>query len=363
MSGQFDLEAYLAQGVASTVKEILRASISNPKESLFMAHFALDSTKATKRRESILREEGVHIPPFLICSVTSQCNLHCAGCYARANHACHEGSTEGQLSAEEWGKLFGEAADSGISFILLAGGEPMLRRDVIGEAAAHPEILFPVFTNGTVIDDAYFALLDRARNIIPILSIEGGEAATDNRRGSGVYKKLQETMQRLRENGLVFGASVTVTSANAAEAVSEEFVQMLRDSGCKAVFYVEYVPADGQTPELAPDDAVRERYMAEVARLREQYTDTVFLAFPGDEVASGGCLAAGRGFFHINASGGAEPCPFSPFSDVSIRTHSLREVMQSKLFTALREGGMLTESHSGGCVLFDQAEAVRALIG
>lgn len=46
-----------------------------------MARFALESTKATKHRESILREEGVHMPPFLICSVTSRCNLHCASCY------------------------------------------------------------------------------------------------------------------------------------------------------------------------------------------------------------------------------------------------------------------------------------------
>lgn len=43
----------------------------------------------------------------------------------------------------------------------------------------------------------------------------------------------------------------------------------------------------------------------------------VFLSFSGDEKYVGGCLAAGRGFFHINANGEVEPCPFSPYSDVN----------------------------------------------
>lgn len=128
------LETYLANGVENTVKEILRASLKNPKESAFMLKYAAHSKTVSKRRRKAA-EDGLHIPPFLICSITSRCNLHCAGCYARANHSCHEGGTEGQLTAEEWEKVFRDAESLGIGFILLAGGEPMLRRDVI-EAAA-----------------------------------------------------------------------------------------------------------------------------------------------------------------------------------------------------------------------------------
>lgn len=39
----------------------------------------------------------------------------------------------------------------------------------------------------------------------------------------------------------------------------------------------------------------------------------LFIAFPGDEDQYDGCLAAGRGFLHINPSGKVEPCPFAPF--------------------------------------------------
>ena len=88
----------------------------------------------------------------------------------------------------------------------------------------------------------------------------------------------------------------------------------------------------------------------------------VFISFPGDEKSSGGCLAAGRGFFHINSHGGAEPCPFSPYSDVNIRDRSLRDAMNSPLFTALRSGDLLADDHKGGCVLFDKREQVQALL-
>ena len=41
-----------------------------------------------------------------------------------------------QLSAEEWDHIFEDAEEMGISFILLAGGEPMMRRDVIEKAGS-----------------------------------------------------------------------------------------------------------------------------------------------------------------------------------------------------------------------------------
>ena len=125
---------------------------------------------------------------------------------------------------------------------------------------------------------------------------------------------------------------------------------------------MEFVPVTEESRELAPGDADREYLQQEIMRLRQEHPEMVYIAFPGDEKSSGGCVAAGRGFFHINSHGGAEPCPFSPYSDINARDTSLREALTSPLFTALREGGYLLEDHIGGCVLHEKRDQVEAIL-
>ncbi|MBQ9064905.1 MAG: radical SAM protein [Blautia sp.] len=358
---RFDLQKYLTHGVEKVVAEAIKATLTNPKESAFMVKFAAASRAASKRRRKA-EDSGEHIPPFLIASITSQCNLHCAGCYSRCNHATVDSAPVKQLTADEWLHIFDEADDLGISFILLAGGEPMLRRDIIEAAGKRPGILFPVFTNGTFMDEKYFDLFDRCRNLIPIMSIEGGKEITDARRGSGIYDRLIANMDELYRRGLIFGASVTVTTENLTRISSDTFLAQLISRGCKAVIFVEYVPVTEESKELAPCDADREYLKGEIARLRNRYPEMVYISFPGDEKSSGGCVAAGRGFFHINSHGGAEPCPFSPYSDINVRDTSLREAIRSPLFLALQKEGVLLEDHPGGCVLHEKRAQVEEIL-
>ncbi len=357
----FDMQAYMTRGVERVVADVLRATLKNPRESAFMVKFAAASKAASAKRRKA-EDEGEHIPPFLIASITSQCNLHCAGCYSRCNHATVDAEPVRQLTGEEWLRIFEEADGLGISFILLAGGEPMLRRDIIEAAGKKPGILFPIFTNGTFMDEQYFDLFAKCRNLIPIMSIEGGKEATDARRGPGIYDKLIANMDELKKRGLIFGASVTVTTRNIREVSSSAFLNSLSDRGCKAVIFVEFVPVTEESRDLAPGDAERAYLANEIARLREEHPEMVYISFPGDEKSSGGCVAAGRGFFHINSHGGAEPCPFSPYSDVNIRNRPLRDALHSPLFLALQSGDILLDDHSGGCVLYEKRAQVEQLL-
>ena len=161
MNHGFDIQSYMTHGVERVVEDIVKATFRNPRESAYMAKFALASRAASKKREKA-ENAGEHIPPFLIASITSQCNLHCAGCYSRCNHATVDAAPVCQLTAEEWLRVFAEADELGVSFILLAGGEPMIRRDIIEAAGKRPSILFPVFTNGTCMDEQYFRQIGRA---------------------------------------------------------------------------------------------------------------------------------------------------------------------------------------------------------
>lgn len=358
---EFNLGEYMTGGVEKIVKGAIRATLKDPKESAFMARYALASRESSKRRAEF-EKQGEHIPPFLIASITSSCNLHCVACYAWENHICSDGKAYASLSADEWDAIFREAKGLGIGFILLAGGEPMMRRDILEKAAQIPEILFPVFTNGTLLNDSYIQLFDKSRNLVPVFSIEGDKKKTDERRGAGIYQSLIRAMDKIKDNHLIFGASVTVTTSNLNEVVSDEFISVLQERGCKVVIYVEFVPITEDSTGLAPQDAEREFLKNKLMELREQYPEMLFISFPGDEKSSGGCLAAGRGFFHINSHGGAEPCPFSPYSDINVRDTSVREALRSRLFTALQDGDVLMEDHAGGCVLFERKDQVEKLL-
>lgn len=355
------LAEYLNNGVEIIVKQALKATLKNPLESAFILKYMSAQLKASKRRLQA-EEEGLHIPPFLIASISAECNLFCSGCYARANNTISQTVCSQQLDDSEWERIFKEAEDMGIAFILLAGGEPLLRKNVITRAAGVSDIVFPVFTNGTLFDDAYMSLFNKNRNLVPIISLEGDMEQTNARRGDGVYSKLREAMAKMKEKGILFGASITVTKQNLMSVTDETYIKSLYDFGCKVIIFVEYVPVTETTGALAPDAQDRVLLLKRQDDLRSKFDTMLMIAFPGDEEEFGGCLAAGRGFFHINPAGGAEPCPFSPYSDTSLKTSSLKDALKSPLFQKLNLGGYLAGEHLGGCTLFNREEEIKELV-
>lgn len=361
MTEPFDLQRYLNEGIEDIIKSIVKATLANPRESFFLAKYVKAAQKATGKRQKA-EARGEHVPPFLIASITGHCNLRCSGCYARVNQGCGGEDDEDLLTSSQWRDLFDEAEDLGVAFILLAGGEPLLRRDVLTAAGTLPNLLFPIFTNGTLLNDEYLKLFDGCRNLIPMLSLEGDESLTDRRRGNGVYRRLLTAMAQLKAKGILYGVSITVTRENLNTVTSAGFLADLAQKGVRGVIYVEYVPFDNEDANLVLDDTTRQRFDEALGQLRENYREMILIAFPGDEQASGGCLAAGRGFFHINAKGGAEPCPFAPYSDFNVKAGGLKAALQSDLFRKLREDGVLMAEHEGGCTLFDRKDLVAALL-
>lgn len=366
MTEKLSLDSYLNNSIRNIMSNAYKAVLSNPKEALFVLKMQRTLLKAEKRRKKVLENEALHIPPFLISSIATDCNLTCKGCYARANDICgtkkENTATKEELTAEQWKHIFTEATQMGVSFNLLAGGEPLLRKDIIKAAGEVKDMLFPIFTNGTVINEMYLDLFSKHLNLIPILSLEGCQESTDERRGKGVFNRVINSMESLKEKSLFYGTSITVTSENIDSVTSPSYVNLLKDLGCKIIFYVEYVPSDKQTTHLALDEKGIEKMELNLENLRQTFDNIIFLSFPGDEKAMGGCLAAGRGFMHISPEGKAEACPFSPYSDRNIAESGLKEALKSPFFKRLRDSGLVGGEHTGGCTLFEYGEQVKELL-
>lgn len=356
-----ELTDHLSQGIQDIIRQVLVNTIKNPRETAFLLEYVKVSQKAQKIRADF-ENKGQHIPSFLIASITNSCNLHCKGCYARGTGLCDDKQEREMLSATKWDDIFSQAASLGIGFILLSGGEPLMRRDVICIAAEHKEIIFPIFTNGLMLETHYVEMLNKHRNLIPILSIEGDQSKTDDRRGEGVYALLVKNMSALHDKNILFGASLTVTKENMEYVTDKAFIGDLMERGCKVMFFVEYVPILESTRDLAFSDAERSVFAKRVKELMKLYSKLLILSFPGDEEELGGCLAAGRGFFHINPYGAAEACPFSPYSDCDLLSNSLLQVLQSPFFQRLQAQELVGGEHKGGCALFEQQEKVQAAL-
>ena len=357
------MQRYMGDAIRRIMAKAYRNVLNNPREAKTAYRLQSTFAKSEKRRRQMAEELGVDVPPFLICSIATECNLSCKGCYARANGIADDPgkSTRPTLTPEQWRGIFTEAAGLGINFALLAGGEPMMRRDILAEVAKVEDMVFPIFTNGTLIGPTYISFLKEHLNLIPVISIEGAEHGTDSRRGQGIYKRAMMSAEMLHKEDLFFGVSITVTTENFALVTSDEYVDRLRELGCKMIIYVEYVPTEPGTEHLAFGEDDLAMMEAVQAHQRERYTD-IIISFPGDEKHMGGCLAGGRGFFHIAPDGNAEPCPFSPYSDSNVLTLGLKEALKSPLFRKLRHAHLVGGEHSGGCALWEHREEVEQMI-
>ncbi len=292
-------------------------------------------------------KEGLLVPPVMIVSITSRCNLACSGCYM---HGRGEKPKE-DMSPGVLASVVGQAAELGVSVIVIAGGEPLVRKDeIFALAKAHPRHLFPVFTNGLLIDDAMAADIAACRNIVPVISFEGFREETDTRRGSGVFDRLLSVCARLQDRMVFFGCSVTTTRKNFDHVTGDAFVRQMTGAGARVFTYVEYVPMAPGTENLVLTHEQKKTLQAVLADFNQKFP-ALFIGFPGDEDTYGGCLAAGRGFVHVSPSGDLEPCPAAPYSDANLSAVPLREALQSRLLGRLRGKPEFLAETEGGCAL------------
>lgn len=344
--------------IGELFQDALKITISHPSQALFMLKSLRNQRKAAKIR-SKWEQQSIPVPPFAIVSVTNHCNLRCKGCYAQSFHS--EENQNAEMNTAKLSDVFRQALELGIGIILIAGGEPLMRQDLLEVSACYPEIIFALFTNGLMLNEEKLQVIKKQRNVFPVISMEGDPAATDGRRGLGVFENVMNVFRAMGTQRLFFGVSITLTRNNFQTVTGELFIKELLALGCKLFFFVEYIPVQQGTADLVLTESQRFEVVKLMAAFRSKFP-ALFIAFPGDEERFGGCLAAGRGFIHINAQGGIEPCPFAPFSDVDLTKLSLKEALQSKLLKTIRDNPEQLQETSGGCALWEKQDWVRSLV-
>ena len=223
-------------------------------------------------------------------------------------------------------------------------------------------ISFSIFTNGTVLTESDIRFLKNYKNIQIFFSLEGTEVETDLRRGSGVYACIVDKMKIMKKMTMFQAVSITVTPDNIQAVTSDRFIFELVSMGCCFFNFVEFEDIGGDSKSLKLNEAQRNQLAISLVRLKSRYKSTIFTAFPSYEYKAGGCLAAGRGFFHINAYGDAEPCNFVPLSDTNVKGKSLLDAIESPLFQKLRNDNILDAPQNGECALLSKKDELEELL-
>ena len=309
---------------------------------------------------------GVRVPPFLVLSVTSKCNLRCAGCFAGAVGTITGAPAQPGLSLRDWYGIVDEAVRLGVMAFLIAGGEPFLLPGIANLFRDHPDRLFLVFTNGTALQPSDYQILRNCSNTVVVVSLEGDRGLTDMRRGRGVFEKALGSLDRLRDAGVLTGIAVTVGSANIEYWCEPRNIdELIAHSGPLAMF-IEQIPTAGSENDCESGSLMtaeqRSRFRETVVQYRDRASGGAFIIHsPGDEEALGGCVSAGRGFAHVNPSGDVTACPVSALATHNVRTSNLREALASPLFTMIRQNAHLLETEGHPCGLSAHAGELESM--
>lgn len=342
--------------IRTFVNRLFVATHPNIKHRLIYNWFINAMIFGIPKQAQMSQKHGVHVPNFFLVDPTGACNLACEGCWAGKY------AKKNSLSFERLDRLFTEAKELGIYWAVMSGGEPFVYPRLFELAGKHSDMAFMVYTNGTLIDEEAAGKIVEVGNLSPAISLEGRRERTDARRGAGTFDKVIGAMDLLKERGVIFGVSITVTRDNVMEVTSDDFIDFLVDKGVTYGWFFHYIPIGRDPdPELMVTPEQR-AYLAERIPYVRTHKPIMLADFWNDGEMTGGCIAGGRRYFHINAAGDVEPCAFVHFATDNIKDKTLLEVLRSPLFASFQKRQPFCENHLRPCPVIDNPDALRAIV-
>jgi MoaA/NifB/PqqE/SkfB family radical SAM enzyme len=310
------------------------------------------AVRAHKRRLA----RGEFFPPFLYISIINSCNLRCQGCWVDVAHK------QEKIELDDLSRVIREAKAMGNYFFGIVGGEPFMHADVLKIFTSHPDCYFQVFTNGHFITDEVAQALRRAGNVTPLISVEGSEIVSDQRRGRlNVLNKTMEGIHNCVRNKVLTGVCTSVCQTNLDDLVCEVWVDRLIELGVMYMWYHTYRPmGPDASPELAltPEQQLRIRKF--VVETRATKPIGVIDAYY-DHQGKALCPAATGFTHHISPWGAIEPCPIVQFAKESIYDQkTLKETFNQSSF--LRDFRQLAASSTRGCIVLERPDLLHELV-
>ncbi len=305
-------------------------------------------------------KRGEVFPPFLYVSIINSCNLRCQGCWVDV------AAKQEIIQPEAMQKLIREAKTMGNVFFGIVGGEPFMHPHLLDMLAEHPDCYFQIFTNGQFITEERAKRMRQLGNVTPLISIEGNEIISDERRGrAGVFSKSMQGVLNCLKHKVFTGVCTSLCQTNIDDLLTEKWIDRLIEMGVMYTWFHVYRPmGPDANPQLCltPQQQLRARRF--VVEMRAKKPIIIIDAYYDGE-GQALCPAATGISHHINPWGDIEPCPIVQFTKESIHSseadsRSLRDKFLQSTF--LRDFRELAQSTTRGCIVLERPDLLKQLV-
>jgi MoaA/NifB/PqqE/SkfB family radical SAM enzyme len=300
-------------------------------------------------------KRGEHFPPFLFISVTSSCQLRCQGCWVDVDRPSQ------RIAIEDLHRVINDAKLHGNSYFGILGGEPFLYPHLLEIFEKHQDCYFQVFTNGHMITADMAKELRRVGNVTPLISVEGSEIVSNERRGRlNVLNKTLAGIENCRRNKLITGVATSVCQTN-YDLVSEEWLRKLIAMGVHYAWFHTYRvvgPKPAGHLALSADQVLQIRKFA--VQMRAKLPIAIVDAY-WDDKGEALCPMATGVSHHIGPGGDIEPCPIIQFATDNIQDkRGVYDLMNQSEF--LRDFRETAAKATRGCIVLERPDLVTELV-
>ncbi len=300
-------------------------------------------------REVVFVNE-TQFPRLVDWAITPRCNLSCRHC---------RGMAEGELSTKRARKLVAEIAELKPGWVIVEGGEPLLRKDLFEllDLMRQKRLEVHLITNGMLLSSGILTTLKQL-GVRVMISIDGATPATyEAIRGGARFERVVEQARNCAGDGLLEAINFTVLKKNYTEIPG--IFDLAVSIGVQEITFIGLKPCHGYYEEmLTPEEheeAIRLACQgAQKTGIRFFFDEPFFWATVKETGLSARMPAIGTGilapstsacifgeYLFIDTNGDVKPCSFAPMILNNVTNKPLgeiwHEVLSSPFFCQIKE--------------------------
>lgn len=231
-----------------------------------MKHPQIESTMVSKPKNTTSyhgpADFGDREFPSALVNVTNACNLSCTHCFVF--RVDNPNQPQDKMDDPTMLAQLRVLRDKhGIKSMLFMGGEPMIRKELVFNAAK-------LFQRSSIVTNGTYGI-PSTKGCLVTVSLDGPEKFNDPIRGEGVFKRVKKAIfARNPDDGTIVMLQMAITRENAPGI--EAFVEEVKHWPVNGIAFTFYVPRGNDTSVLAwPDLRERDEVVKRVIAMKKKY--------------------------------------------------------------------------------------------